>query len=131
MMRVRRIGIFCFIVLAVVCIKASVGAQETGGPKTDLPAALEDLSPSGAGGINTVLATTGLRGSDFGPAKIAAYIIFGAVGFVAFVYGKKNVLWRPMVLGVALMVYPYFVSGTLMLYFIGMALTAALYFWRE
>ena len=64
-------------------------------------------------------------------AKIAAYIIFGAIGFAAFAYGKKNMFWRTMVVGVALMAYPYFCSGTLTIYIIGIALTAALYFWRE
>jgi hypothetical protein len=63
--------------------------------------------------------------------NILAYIIFGAVGFVAFVYGKKNAFWRPLVIGIALMVYPYFVSGTVILYCVGVVLTAALYFWRE
>jgi hypothetical protein len=68
---------------------------------------------------------------DFSIAKIVAYIIFGAIGFVAFAYGKKNTFWRPMVIGLALMGYPYFVSETLPIYLIGIALTAALYFWRE
>ena len=71
------------------------------------------------------------QASDFGAAKIFAYLIFGAIGFVAFVYGKKNGLFRPMIIGLALMVYPYFISGTFLLYLVGSALTAALYFWRE
>ena len=69
-------------------------------------------------------------GIDFSLAKIVAYIIFGAIGFVAFMYGKKNAFWRPMIIGIALMGYPYLVSGTLAIYLIGIALTAALYFWR-
>lgn len=68
---------------------------------------------------------------DIDGANIFAYIIFGAVGFVAFVYGKKNRFVRPMVIGFALMAYPYFFSGTFFLYLVGIALTAALYFWRE
>lgn len=68
---------------------------------------------------------------DFSAAKIFAYTIFGAIGFAVFLYGKKNKFFRPMIIGVALMVYPYFVSGTFFLYFIGIAITAALYFWRE
>ena len=46
---------------------------------------------------------------DFSQAKIIAYIIFGTIGFGAFIYGKKNKLWRAMIVGIALMVYPYFV----------------------
>ena len=67
---------------------------------------------------------------DFNFAKIAACSIFGAIGFVAFVYGKRNTLWRTMVVGIALMVYPYFFSGMLAIYLIGVVLTAALYLWR-
>jgi hypothetical protein len=79
-----------------------------------------------------VLAGIGLPSvSDFNGAKIFAYIIFGAIGFAVFVYGKKNQFFRPMIIGVALMVYPYFISGTFFLYLAGIALTAALYFWRE
>jgi hypothetical protein len=29
------------------------------------------------------------QAEDFSPVKISAYIIFGAIGFVAFLYGKK------------------------------------------
>lgn len=58
-------------------------------------------------------------------------LIFGSVGFVAFVYGKKNAEFRPMLLGVALMVYPYIVQGTLWVYLVGAGLTAALFLWRE
>jgi hypothetical protein len=57
--------------------------------------------------------------------SVAGMLIFSGVGFVAFVYGKKQRLFRPMVLGVALMAYPYFVSNTILLYAIGVALTAA------
>lgn len=68
---------------------------------------------------------------DFSFAKIAACSIFGAIGFVALVYGKRNTLLRPMIIGIALMVYPYFFSGMLAIYLIGIALTAALYLWRD
>ena len=131
MIEARRLEIFCLVCFIVLTGVSSVWSQQTGGPKTDLAAVLENFSQSNASEKNTVLATTGLRGCDFSPAKIAAYIIFGAVGFVAFIYGKKNAFWRPMVIGIALMAYPYFISGALMLYLIGIALTALLYFWRE
>ena len=71
------------------------------------------------------------QASDFSMAKIFACTIFGAIGFAVFIYGKKNKLFRPTIIGVALMAYPYFVSGTFFLYFVGIALIAALYFWRE
>ena len=68
---------------------------------------------------------------DFSAANIFAYIIFGAIGFAVFVYGKKNKLLRPMIIGLALMAYPYFFSGTLLIYLVGIILTAAVFFWRE
>ena len=58
-------------------------------------------------------------------------IIFSSVGFVAFVYGKKNSEYKPMVLGIALMVYPMLLKGTAMLYVVGIGLTAALFFFRD
>ena len=72
-----------------------------------------------------------LQANDFSAVKIFACTIFGAIGFVAFIYGKKNKFFRPMIIGIALMAYPYFISGTFFLYFVGIVLTAALYFWRE
>jgi hypothetical protein len=36
-----------------------------------------------------------------------------------------------MAIGLVLMIYPYFFSGTLAIYLVGIALTAALYFWRD
>ena len=72
-----------------------------------------------------------IGGMEFSWAKIFAYFIFGVIGFAAFVYGKKQQRWNPLFIGLGLMVYPYFVSGTFALYAIGMALTASLYFFRE
>jgi hypothetical protein len=57
--------------------------------------------------------------------------LFGGIGFVAFVYGKKNSELRPMIFGILLMVYPYFLRGTLALYLVGIGLTTALYIFRE
>ncbi|MBF0532871.1 MAG: hypothetical protein HQL23_07240 [Candidatus Omnitrophica bacterium] len=58
-------------------------------------------------------------------------LIFGAIGFVAFVYGKKNCRWPLMIIGAALMVYPYFVTNRVAFYCIGIMLTAALYFYKD
>ena len=71
------------------------------------------------------------QAGDFSLVKIAAYLIFGGIGFVAFVYGKKMALWRPMIIGIALMAYPYLFSEAWMIYLAGIILTAALFFWRD
>ena len=131
----RKIGIFyffCFAALVVFCIKTPVQAQEPTIPKTDLGTALKDFSQLNDSNKNMILTAIGLpQANDFDLFKILAYIIFGAVGFVAFIYGKKNAFWRSMIIGLTLMAYPYFLSGTLAIYLVGIALSAALYFWRE
>jgi drug/metabolite transporter (DMT)-like permease len=65
------------------------------------------------------------------PAALFAMLMFGIIGFAAFRYGKKNGQLNPMLLGVGLMVYPYFISQTWVLYAIGCGLCAGLYFLRE
>jgi hypothetical protein len=57
-------------------------------------------------------------------------ILFSAVGMAFFMYGKKQLSFVPMLCGVALMVYPYFVSSTLPLVGIGATLTAIPWFVR-
>jgi hypothetical protein len=65
------------------------------------------------------------------PADLFGSLLFGIIGFAAFVYGKKSVLFVPMTAGVALMVYPYFVSQTWLLYAIGCALTVGMWLFRN
>ncbi|MBI5416310.1 MAG: hypothetical protein HZA29_05805 [Candidatus Omnitrophica bacterium] len=60
-------------------------------------------------------------------AKIIAWLIFGGVGFVAFVYGKKQQSFKPLLIGLALMGYPYFVNDTFWLYAVGAGLCFLLY----
>ncbi|MFM9427424.1 MFS family permease [Variovorax sp. GrIS 2.14] len=60
------------------------------------------------------------------PAYIVGAIIFGLVGWVAFRYGRKQKKPRTLWLGVALMLYPYAISRTWMLYAVGVALCAGL-----
>jgi hypothetical protein len=58
-------------------------------------------------------------------------IVFSGVGFVAFMYGKRQGQFKRMALGGALMLYPYFVSSTLLMCLIGAALTAAVWYARD
>ncbi|MDD5200853.1 MAG: hypothetical protein PHC88_13735 [Terrimicrobiaceae bacterium] len=58
-------------------------------------------------------------------------ILFSAIGMGAFVYGKRNALWKPLILGVVLMVYPYFIGETWMMFTAGTALTTALFVFRD
>ena len=67
----------------------------------------------------------------FSTAEILAGFIFGSAGFVAFIYGKRQHLWKPMLVGLALMAYPYFVADPIALVAIGVALTASLFLFRD
>jgi len=58
-------------------------------------------------------------------------VLFGAVGFVFFAYGKKQLRPIPMGIGVSLMIYPYFVSNTVLLVIIGAVLTAVPWVFRN
>ena len=64
------------------------------------------------------------------PIDILISIVFGLVGWVAWRRGRKTE--RPITqwAGVALMVYPYLVSGTGWLLGVGVALCALLWFDR-
>ena len=64
-------------------------------------------------------------------ANLIAAFLFGAVGFVAFAYGKKQGSFKPMVIGAILLVYPYFISNTIALYAVGIILTSALFVFRD
>ena len=57
-------------------------------------------------------------------------LLFGSIGLGFFLYGKKQQAIVPLFSGVALMVFPYFVSNTILLVAIGFALTALPYFVR-
>lgn len=65
------------------------------------------------------------------PAELFAMIAFGAIGGAALLYGKRVSNMRAMAIGAALCGYPFVVSGTLMLYVVGLALTALLVLWRR
>ena len=46
----------------------------------------------------------------FDPTWIFLSLIPGGIGFVLFVYGKKQQRWPHLVAGLAMMIYPYFTS---------------------
>jgi len=73
----------------------------------------------------------GLNFANMTAANLIGGLIFGSIGFVAFVYGKRLSLWRPMFLGLALMVFPYFIEATFPLYAIGSAGSVLLFFLRD
>ena len=57
-------------------------------------------------------------------------LLFGSIGLGFFVYGKKQRAAVPLVCGLALMAFPYFVSNTILLVAIGVVLMVIPYFVR-
>ena len=51
-------------------------------------------------------------------------LLFGSIGLGYFIYGKKQKAVVPLVCGLALMLFPYFVSNTMVLVGIGALLAA-------
>ncbi len=72
----------------------------------------------------------GLLGG-FSLSTILLAVLFSLVGWAAFRYGRKNSEPRPLVLGIALMLYGYFVTNAWVSLAIGSVLTLALFFPRE
>jgi hypothetical protein len=64
------------------------------------------------------------------PANIFVVVMFSIVGLAAFRYGKKNGEPRPLVLGVLLMVYGYFVSDAWISLLVGGLLTGLIFYPR-
>ncbi|XAH23577.1 hypothetical protein AAFF27_27005 [Xylophilus sp. GW821-FHT01B05] len=64
------------------------------------------------------------------PAYIVGAILFGLVGLVAWRLGRREARRNTKWLGVALMFYPYAVSSTWLLYAVGLALCAGLWWDR-
>ncbi len=57
-------------------------------------------------------------------------MLFGAVGLGFFTYGKKQKAAVPLVTGIALFIFPYFISNVYLLVMIGLVLVALPYFIR-
>jgi hypothetical protein len=57
-------------------------------------------------------------------------VVFSASGLGFFIYGKNQKAVVPMVCGVALMIYPYFVGSTIVMVVVGVILMAVPYFIR-
>jgi hypothetical protein len=57
-------------------------------------------------------------------------VLFGSFGLGFFVYGKKQKAVVPLVCGLALLIFPYFISNTMLLVGMGIMLIAVPYFVR-
>lgn len=68
---------------------------------------------------------------DLDPTNLVLGFVFSAVGFVAFRYGRKMEEMSPVIIGLLLMFYPFFVRDSIWLLTIGLGLTASLWFFRD
>ena len=68
---------------------------------------------------------------EIDPTAIVLSLLFSVVGFAAFRYGRRMHQTPPVVLGIALMVYPLFVTSALWTAVVGTGLTGGLWLWRE
>jgi len=59
------------------------------------------------------------------PAYFAGVVIFSLIGMVAYYYGKRRDRFRMRWVGLALMLYPYAVWQTWLLYVVGAGLSIA------
>jgi hypothetical protein len=65
------------------------------------------------------------------PAYLFGVILFSILGLVAYRYGKKTAHPYVKWLGVALMLYPYVVPWTWLMYLVGIGLCVAGYYYRN
>lgn len=57
-------------------------------------------------------------------------VLFSSIGLGYFIYGKKQKVIVPLVCGLILMIFPYFVEATALLLTLGTALSILPYFIR-
>ena len=66
-----------------------------------------------------------------GAATLLGGLIFSGIGFIALVYGKKTARIKTAALGLILMIYPYFIYETILVYTIGIVLTLCLFIYND
>ncbi|WP_374974068.1 amino acid transport protein [Acinetobacter venetianus] len=57
-------------------------------------------------------------------------VIFSSIGFGYFLYGKKQKMAVPLVCGLVLMLFTYFIDNTMIISIIGIVLSILPYFLR-
>ena len=60
------------------------------------------------------------------PTWLFLSLIPGGIGFVLFVYGKKQQRWPQLAAGLALLIYPYFTDSVTALLIVGLAIGVGL-----
>jgi hypothetical protein len=68
---------------------------------------------------------------NFDPSVLFSGFILGVIGWGVFSYGRKLQLWQPKVIGLVMMIYPYFFSNLWLLWGIGVGLLVTLWFYHD
>jgi predicted membrane protein len=63
-------------------------------------------------------------------SQIVWAVMFGAVGLGYFTYGRRQRAVVPLLAGIALFIFPYFISNVYILVVVGIAIVALPYFVR-
>jgi hypothetical protein len=95
---------------------------------TEAPA---DIFSGEGGQLIDAEALKAIGAGDFSAAGIVVALIFGGIGFYAFMQGKKKKNFWSMASGAGMMGYTYFVRGTLPMIVTGVLLFALFYFKRN
>jgi hypothetical protein len=119
-----------------ICLIVFLLMQTAGGAQDEIEDAMQKANQLTSIDPDTkekLLSLVGSSGGDLGfsAATMIAYVLFGGIGTVAFFYGTKNRSPKPLIIGIVLGAYPYFISNTVLMYVVGIALTTLLYFWRD
>jgi hypothetical protein len=66
-----------------------------------------------------------------GSTSFFCSFLLGSIGLGFFVYGKKQGRLVPLLTGIALMIFPYFITDPLLMVMVGALLIALPYFIRD
>lgn len=65
------------------------------------------------------------------PAILISGFLIGGIGFVLFMYGKKQADFRCLFAGIAMCIFPYFVSSLAIMWLGAAACLGGLYAWSK
>lgn len=72
-----------------------------------------------------------LNAAIFNGYTILAGLIFGTIGWVALRYGRALERWKPITIGLGLMIYPWFITHRIWVWVIGVGLMTLLWFQHD
>ncbi len=68
---------------------------------------------------------------DFDMSNLFSSMMIGMIGLGYFMYGKKNSRMYPLIAGLLLSIYPFFVSSIILQWLICIGIMVGVYFLRE